>query len=164
MNGAGANGQTLAPAGQPSDGVLAVLGFSSRGESYGFPLASVHEILTPPPITEVPLSADQVLGVITVRGQIVTVLDFRRVLEGHRGARGKAGAILLVDSSEELIGVAVDGVSQVYRLRTDQIEYASTMNADLPDHVVGIGRVNEEGERETMLVLVDPVALLGTDW
>jgi purine-binding chemotaxis protein CheW len=161
MTAAEVNGQTLVPAGQSSNGLLAVLGFSSRGDNYGFPLSSVHEILSPPPITEVPMAQDEVLGVITVRGQIVTVVDFQRVLERQSVVRREAGAILLVDNSEELIGVAVDGVSQVYRLRSEQIEYASAMNADLSDHVLGIGRVQEAGERETMLVLVDPVALLG---
>jgi purine-binding chemotaxis protein CheW len=155
------NGQTLAPAGQLSDGLFAVLGFSSRGESYAFPLSSVHEILSPPPITEVPMAPAEVLGVITVRGQIVTVVDFRRVLERQSLLTRDAAAILLVDNSGELIGVAVDGVSQVYRLRREQIEYASAMNADLSDYVLGIGRVKEAGEGETMLVLVDPVALLG---
>ena len=155
------NGQTLAPAGQSADGVLAVLGVRSGAEIYGFPLSSVYEILPPPPITEVPLAPGHVLGVITVRGQIVTVVDFRRVLERDAADGPDSMAILLVRKSDELIGVAVEEVSQVYRLKKEQIEPASAMDAALSSHVLGVGRVKEEGERETMLVLVDPVALLG---
>lgn len=155
------NGLTLVPGVDASDGSLAVLGVSSGGESYGFPLSAVHEILTPPPITEVPQAPGYVVGVITVRGQIVTVVDFRKVLELETEERDEVGAILLVDNSEELIGVAVDEVIQVYRLRREQIEYASVMGADLSDYVLGIGRVKKASAGETMLVLVDPVALLG---
>ena len=153
---------TLAPAYEPEYS-LAVLGVYLGGEAYGFPLASVHEILIPPPLTEVPRAPNEVLGVITVRGQIVTVIDLMKVLRLEDCDKPPYGRILLVHNGTELVGVAVDSVIQVYRLQSDQVEYASSMSADLADYVVGIGRVGDAGSNhcDDMLILIDPVSLLG---
>jgi chemotaxis signal transduction protein len=68
----------------------------------------------------------------------------------------------LVDNGEELIGVAVDRVIQVSRMEPQHIEYASAMGAELSEYVVGVGRVaNGLNGNETMLILIDPVSLLG---
>lgn len=146
------------------DGVeaTAVLAVEAAGEVYGFPLAMVREILVPPPITEVPRSADHILGVITVRGQIITVLDLQTLLGLGVEQDDAYGRVLLVDNGEELVGVAVNRVIHVYRLEQDQIEYANSMSAELSDYVVGVGRVVVEPATHTeeMLVLIDPMTLL----
>ena len=54
------------------------LAFRLAGETYAVQIAHVAEILRPPPITEVPRAPRTVLGVISVRGNLVTVVDLRR--------------------------------------------------------------------------------------
>jgi len=154
---------TLAPQPDSKTGAVAVLAVASGDELYGFPLASVREILIPPPLTEVPRAPAPVLGVITVRGQIITTVDLPRLLNLHIEQRTPCGRVLLVDAGEELIGVAVDQVIQVYRLEASQIEYASVMGTELSDYVLGIGRIASPAmpHPEQMLILIDPVALLG---
>ena len=76
---------TLAPDPTSETGSVAVLAVSAGEEVYGFPLSAVREILVPPPIAEVPRAPDPVLGVISVRGQIITLLDLPRLL-GSRWA------------------------------------------------------------------------------
>lgn len=155
---------TLAPDPKSKTGALAVLAVASAGELYGFPLSSVREILVPPPLTEVPRAPSSVLGVITVRGQIITIVDLPSILNLQVEQREPCGRVLLVESDQELIGVAVDRVLQVYRLETNQIEYASAMGTELADYVFGIGRVSSSSSSvasEEMLILVDPISLLG---
>jgi purine-binding chemotaxis protein CheW len=116
----------------------------------------------PPPIAEVPRAPESVIGVISVRGQIITLLDLPKVLNLEVEQVQTYGRVLLVDNGEELIGVAVDRVIQVYRMEPEHIEYASAMSAELSEYVVGVGRVAagpKGGER--MLILIDPVSLLG---
>jgi purine-binding chemotaxis protein CheW len=112
-------------------------------------------------VAEVPRAAPSVLGVISVRGQIITLVDLCKVLNLHVEQPATYGRVLLVDNGEELIGVAVDRVIQVFRLEPHQIEYASGMGAELSDYVVGVGRVATGDERERMLILINPVSLLG---
>ncbi len=153
---------TLAPDPTSETGSVAVLAVLAGEEVYGFPLSAVREILVPPPIAEVPRAPDPVLGVISVRGQIITLLDLPRLLDLEAEAVEAYGRVLIIDNGEELIGVAVDRVIQVYRMEPEQIEYASAMGAELSDYVVGIGRVSSEvAGDEDMLILIDPVSLFG---
>jgi purine-binding chemotaxis protein CheW len=117
----------------------------------------------PPPLTEVPRAAKHFLGVIAVRGEIITLVDLSKLLSLEERDRQPLGRVILVDVGEELIGVAVDRVVQVAQLQSDQIEYASAMSADLSEYVVGVARISSESlaTGEEMVILVDPRALLG---
>ena len=154
---------TLAPEVDSDSSAVALLGVIVGDEAYGIPLSAVREILVPPPMTEVPRSADHFLGVISVRGEIITVIDLAKLLNLAVDDDEPHSRVLLVDNGQELIGVAVTRIIQVYRLEPDQIEYAIAMNADLSDYVLGVGRVQTEpgGAPDDMLILIDPVALLG---
>ena len=154
---------TLAPDPTSETGAVAVLAVAAGAEAYGFPLSAVREILVPPPIAEVPRAPGSVLGVISVRGQIITLLDLPKMLNLQAKQTESYGRVLLVDNGVELIGVAVDRVIQVYRMEPDQVEYATAMSAELSDYVIGIGRVSQSGHDgdEDMLILIDPVSLLG---
>ena len=153
---------TLVPDPTSETGAVAVIAVAAGGEMYGFPLSAVREILVPPPIAEVPRAPEPVLGVIGVRGQIITLLDLPKLLDLQSERTDAYGRALLLDNGEELIGVAVDRVVQVYRMDQDQIEYASSMGAELSDYVVGVGRVPSDvsGDAEEMLILIDPISLL----
>jgi purine-binding chemotaxis protein CheW len=154
---------TLAPDPTSETGAVAVLAVAAGDEAYGFPLSAVREILVPPPIAEVPRAPDAVLGVISVRGQIITLLDLPKMLKLQAEQTEEYGRVLLVDNGEELIGVAVDRVLQVHRMEPGQIEYATAMSAELSDYVIGVGRVSPGAPDavEEMLILIDPVSLLG---
>jgi purine-binding chemotaxis protein CheW len=154
---------TLTPDPSSETGAVPVLAVRAGDELYGFPLSSVREILVTPPIAEVPRAPEAVLGVISVRGRIVTLLDLPKALKLQAEQVTPYGRVILVDNGEELIGVAVDSVLQVCRMEPKQIEYASTMSAELSDYVVGVGRIPSatEGAEGDMIILIDPVSLLG---
>jgi len=153
---------TLAPDPTSETGAVAVLAVVAGDEVYGFPLSTIREILVPPPVAEVPRAPAPVLGVISVRGQIITLVDLPRILNLEVSQVEPYARVLLVDNGEELIGVAVNRVIQVYRMDPDHIEYASAMGAELSEYVVGVGRVpSASNGEESMLILIDPVSLLG---
>jgi len=154
---------TLTPDPTSDTGAVPVLAVRAGEEVYGFPLSSVREILVAPPIAEVPRAPDAVLGVISVRGQIVTLLDLPKTLNLQAEQVIPYGRVILIDNESELLGVAVDSVLQVYRMEPEQIEYASGMSAELSEYVVGVGRIKstKEGAGDEMVILIDPVSLLG---
>ncbi len=157
-----AHRSTLVPDTGGGSGAVPVLAVLAGDEAYGFPLSAIREILVPPPLTEVPRCPEHFLGVIAVRGQIITVIDLPKLLQLDAEQTEPYGRVLLVDNGEELIGVAVDRVIQVHRMAPTQIEYASAMSAELSEYVVGVGRVGPDASDKTdMLILIDPVALLG---
>jgi purine-binding chemotaxis protein CheW len=138
--------------------VAEFLAFVLAGEVYAVPIREVHEILRLPPVTEVPRAPREVLGVVSVRGMLVTVIDLRRRLSLPETELTKKGRILLVrSSSDELVGLYVDEVLQVFRLAESDIEVASgVLGGTLADYVIGIGR-----QGQMLLVLIDVKPIVG---
>jgi purine-binding chemotaxis protein CheW len=152
-----------------SEGTREFLAFDLGSETYALPLSSIREILKPPAVTGVPRAQDDVIGIISVRGRITTVIDLRRRLNLEEAPHSKGTRILLVDRVDEIIGVLVDRVHQVYRLEGDEIEYTAVMGGDAADHFMGIGRPRAtRGARgataldaeNAILILLDPIPLL----
>lgn len=135
------------------------LAFRLAGETYAVQIAHVAEILRPPPITEVPRAPRTVLGVISVRGKLVTVVDLRRRFGVAEAAIDRRSRVLLADvGSGEQVGLMVDEVHQVWRLASPEIEPASVLGGDQPAHIAGIGRpVGVDG---LVLILLDLAPIL----
>jgi len=126
--------------------------FSLTGELYGVELTRIKEILSPPPITTVPRAPREVIGVCSVRGLLVTVLDLRRKLNlDERPLTRRARILLGAAESGEVIGLLVDEVRHVVRLQATEIEAAaSALGGDISEFVLGIGRPSGE-----FLILLD---------
>lgn len=140
------------------------LAFKLAGDTYAVRIGEVAEILRPPPITDVPRAGRSIIGVVSVRGRLVTVVDLRRRFGLPEAELDGRTRILLVGAgTEELVGLLVDEVLQVYRLAATEIEPATVLGGEQPAHIVGIGRpsgaadTGSGGRRgpETVLVLLD---------
>lgn len=146
-----------------------VLAFSVADETYALPLRSVKEILKLHLVTEVPRAPADVLGIISVRGRITTVLDLRRRLRMPEQPPNKLTRILLVDDGREVLGLLVDRVMSVYRLRQEEVELSAAAGGDTSEHVMGIGRPKSSrarraeevaGKVDDLLILLNPEPLL----
>jgi purine-binding chemotaxis protein CheW len=130
------------------------LAFVLAGETYAVPIAHVAEILRPLPITEVPRAPAPVLGVISVRGKLVTVMDLRRRFRLSESPVDRKSRILIAEMGRgEPIGLLVDEVQQVWRLAAEEIEAANVLGGEQPAHIAGIGRPEDSGG--TILILLD---------
>jgi purine-binding chemotaxis protein CheW len=118
------------------------LAFTLGGDVYAAPVALVREILKPPPLTPVPRAPHQIVGIVSVRGKLVTVVDLRRRLRLPEGPPTRKSRILLVDATGgEVMGVLVDEVLQVYRLAESEIEAAATaLGGEVAGYIAGIAR------------------------
>jgi len=127
------------------------LAISLAGQLYGVELIQVQEILSPPPLTIVPRAPRYVLGVCSVRGQLVTVVELKRLMRLAEGGAVRRARILLSICSGEVVGFFVDEVRQVLRLSEGEIEpSASALGGEAPEHVIGIGR---PGGGEVLILL-----------
>jgi purine-binding chemotaxis protein CheW len=133
------------------------LTFLLGAEEYAVAIDRVREVMKAPPITEVPRAPAHVLGVVTVRGEVVAVFDPRRRLglPGEPPAEG-AGRVVIVDAGEGPCGLLVDAVASVVRLAPGSIEPCPQGIAGTAgDTLAGIGR---DGER--LFTVLDLGALL----
>jgi purine-binding chemotaxis protein CheW len=130
------------------------LAFVLAGETYAVQIAHVAEILRVPLITEVPRAPGHVLGVISVRGKLVTVIDLRRRFRLAESPIDRRSRILLADVGRgEQIGLLVDEVQQVWRLAFEEIEQSNVLGGEQPAHIAGIGR--PAGSGGTILILLE---------
>jgi purine-binding chemotaxis protein CheW len=129
------------------------LAFSLGGELFGIEIGDIVEILKPLPITEVPRSNPDIVGVMSVRGRLVTALNLRRRLRLPTPfIIDRKSRILLVMAADEEVGLVVDELFQVYRLSESEIEPPASLGTDSPSHVVGIARpvpIRSNSETET---------------
>jgi purine-binding chemotaxis protein CheW len=91
-------------------------------EEYGVDVRQVQEIRRMSEITTVPRAPDFVRGVINLRGRILPVLDLKRKLGLGEVAAGRATRIVVVRVGERLLGLLVDGASQVLKVAVSRIE------------------------------------------
>lgn len=125
----------------------------------GIEIDRVQEINRMVDATFVPRAAPEVRGVINLRGNLVTVLDLARILDGGQTAAGDKSRNVIVDFGDERIGLVVGAVGDVLDCRDRHIEA-------LPAHVERQHgrwfRGLVQFEHELMLILdVDAVAAVG---
>jgi purine-binding chemotaxis protein CheW len=140
-------------------GLREFLSFRLGSDVYAVELSRIREIVSSPPLTEVPRAPADVVGICSVRGLLVTVVDLRRRLRLVENPPTRLSRILLANTdSGEVMGLLVDEVRQVVRLAPSEIEVtANVLGSDLADHVLGVGR--PQGE---FLVLLDLASMVET--
>jgi purine-binding chemotaxis protein CheW len=104
-------------------GRLDFLCFILDGEEYGVDLNLVRQIVKPPPLTWVPRVDPHILGVISIRGAVVTLVDLRQLMAMEPSELPRGARVLIVDRDDEQIGLLVDGVTQVRRLGIQELEH-----------------------------------------
>lgn len=105
------------------------------GDPYALPIERVREIVRLRPITPVPRVPDAVRGVISLRGEIVQVVDLRRRLGLAPAALDEAGRrrhriVVLHGEDGQLAGLLVDRVSEVLRAPADALRAPAAREAD----------------------------------
>jgi purine-binding chemotaxis protein CheW len=132
----------------------AVLTFNVGGETYGLDILHIREIIKIIEITEVPRSPRFLLGVISVRGVIIPVLDLRARLRLDDLPLTRAARILVADRDGEPFGLLVDAVTGVVRFAEAEIEPPpSTLTVADANFLAGIGRY-AMGKRQRMVILL----------
>ena len=98
------------------------LAFHLGPEEFGIPVLAVREIMGLQDITAVPQTPSYVRGVINLRGKVIPVLDLRLKFGMDGVEYGPRTSIIVVKVAEVMMGVIVDGVSEVLNLMAGDIE------------------------------------------
>ncbi len=136
----------------PPDGIASeYLTFTLGSEEYGVDILKVQEIRGYDTVTRIPGAPDFIKGVINLRGTIVPVVDLRLKFQLADVAYNEFTVMIVLNVLDRVVGIVVDGVSDVIQLAAEQIrpapEFGSTVNAH---HIIGLGTIDER-----MLILLD---------
>ncbi|HYM62520.1 MAG TPA: chemotaxis protein CheW [Thermoanaerobaculia bacterium] len=137
--------------------LLELLTLSIAGEQYAVPIDEIVEIVTPRPITRVPNADAAIVGIVSLRGTIVTMLDLRARLRHPQTPRTADTRVIVIDHHGEALGFEVDRVSRVIKVDASTIEPAPVAHAsELTDAIRGVFR-----QANALLIFLDLEKLLG---
>ena len=134
-----------------------LLTFTIAGEQYAVAIDHLVEIVTPRTATHVPNADPTIVGIISLRGTMVTVIDVRRKLRHPRAARGNDTRIIVAERGGETLGFEVDRVLRVLKVDAAAIEPHPVVHAsELSEAVRGVFR-----HAGALTILLDLDKLLG---
>ena len=142
-----------------ADSVSQWVTFRLGDEIYGIDVLQVQEVLRIAEISPVPGSPDYVLGIINLRGNVVTVIDARSRFGLPPRENDDASRIIVVDAYEKVVGLLVDNVSEVAYVPNSKIEMAPNVGAD-EGHKFVSGVSNRDDE---LLIMVDLAKLINSE-
>lgn len=137
---------------------LQVVVLNVGGEEFGVSIMNVHEIIRMVPVTKLPNSSRFVEGVINLRGNVIPIVDLRKRFGSSQIEQGEECRIVVVNPNDQVVGVIVDGVSEVLKIPNSEIDPPPTVVTNGTDFITGIGKV---GER--LLIILDINKLFSTD-
>jgi purine-binding chemotaxis protein CheW len=125
-------------------------------EVYGIEVMQVQEVLRVTEITPVPGAPDYILGIINLRGNVVTVLDTRKRFGLPPKEIEDPSRIVIIESADQVVGMLVDSVAEVVYLRYSEIESSPNVgNEESSRFIQGVHSRND-----SLLILVDVNKLL----
>ena len=130
--------------------------FSVNDEPYALPIERVREIVRLRPITPVPRVPAAVIGVISLRGEVVQVVDLRRRLGMPTREPTRTSRIVVLHGDDgSVTGILVDTVRDVLRITDDQIRLSGSADAE------AVAALLVRGEEFVSLLDIEVDALKG---
>lgn len=142
-----------------ADVVLQWVTFNLQEETYGINVMQVQEVLRYTEIAPVPGSPDYVLGIINLRGNVVTVIDTRARFGLESAEVTDNSRIVIIEAEKQVIGILVDSVAEVVYLKSSEIDTAPNVGTEESARFIQ-GVSNRDGQ---LLILVDLNKLLSDE-
>ncbi len=135
------------------------LTFVLGAEEYGLEILKVQEIRGYDAVTQIANTPDFIKGVVNLRGKIVPIVDLRIKFHLGKVEYDEFTVVIILNLSGRVVGIVVDGVSDVMALQDDQIRDVPSLVTSIDTkYIVGLATVEQQ-----MLILVDIEQLMSSD-
>ncbi len=127
------------------------LTFTLGAEEYGIDILKVQEIRGYDAVTKIANAPRFIKGVINLRGVIVPIVDLRIKFNLGGETYDQFTVVIILNIGKRVMGVVVDGVSDVIQLSSDNLRPAPEFGSVLDTrYILGLGTVEER-----MIIVVD---------
>lgn len=141
------------------DEVLQWVTYRLGDETYGINVMQVQEVLRHTEIAPVPGAPEYVIGIINLRGNVVTVIDTRARFGLPEGEITDNTRIVIIEADEHIVGIMVDSVAEVVYLKSSEIDSATSVGTEESTKFIqGVSNRDDE-----LLILVDLNRMLNDD-
>jgi purine-binding chemotaxis protein CheW len=140
------------------DTILQWVTYQLEEEFYGINVMQVQEVLRLTEIAPVPGAPSYVLGIINLRGNVVTVIDTRSRFGLPSTESTDNSRIIIAEVSGQVIGMLVDSVAEVVYLKQSEIDTAPNVSDDSSRFIQGVSN-----RGKYLLILVDVNKLLSDE-
>ncbi len=135
------------------------LSFTLGQEEYAIDILKVKEIRGYETVTRIANAPEFIKGVINLRGIIIPILDMRIKFNLGTPVYNEFTVVIVLNISGRIMGVVVDGVSDVIMLNNNQIKPPPEMRAAFNTaYLIGLGTIDDR-----MLILIDIDKLMSSD-
>jgi len=129
--------------------------FSLGKEDYAIPLLMVREVISVPETTPIPKSPVHFLGIMNLRGQVISVVDLRKKLK-IEAKQDKEEAVIIVDIGGMNIGVVVDSINKVLAFSSEEVSDMPEVENQLnTQYIYGVFK-----KEDSLTVLLDIAKVL----
>ncbi len=97
---------------------------------YGIPINTVREILRVPKMTWIPWTPQYIVGILNVRGEMLSVVDTRLFFRREAGTVTASSRIVVIESREFVAGLLVDSMVDILDVPMDTLQLAADDNVD----------------------------------
>lgn len=134
------------------------LTFILGNEEYGLEILKVQEIRGYDAVTQIANTPEFIKGVVNLRGKIVPIVDLRIKFNLGKVEYNEFTVVIILNLSGRVIGIVVDGVSDVTALKEEQIREVPNLVSSIDTkYIIGLATLEEQ-----MLILVDIERLMSS--
>ncbi len=106
---------------QQEENIIQLVGFIVGNEEFAVPILSIQEIIKPIEWTKVPFTADYVLGVFNLRGNVLPLIDLRKKFGSPSAEFDDDVRFIVIKVGDELAGFVIDRLTEALRLNESSI-------------------------------------------
>jgi purine-binding chemotaxis protein CheW len=135
------------------------LSFVLGSEHYALDIMSVKEIRGYEAVTKIANAPPFIKGVINLRGDIVPIVDLRLKFAVGEATYNEFTIVIMLNIAQRIVGIVVDGVSDVIRLADDEIRPAPDFGVAFDSrYLLGLVPIEDH-----MVILVNIESLISSD-
>jgi purine-binding chemotaxis protein CheW len=140
--------------------LIQLVSFMLADEEYGVEVLKVREIIRMPDITRMPNTPPYVEGIINLRGKVIPIVSMRKRFGLAENGYDSRTRIMVMDVADVLTGFIVDGVSEVIRIQSGDIQPPPAMVSDSlgQDFITGVFN-----HQERLLIIMDVDRMFSAD-
>lgn len=142
------------------DHEMQVVAFRLGNEEYAVDILFVQEIIRLLNITRVPSSGKHIEGVINLRGNIIPIVNLHSKFNLQASDNQEDKRIVVFRFEDVQVGIIVDEVSEVIRIKGQDIEPADKVYGAMEaDHIKGIAKIDDR-----LLILLNLASIFESGW